>query len=116
MASGDTPAEITQRVQAKRSLQNWIELERRMYADDKQATKGGRGGGELKDGLINDHCILIVVNYLNRALRQGSNTPQGRQLLGKAIVTLLDYTEQAIIYQGSMPKPGVPSGEIIEWT
>ena len=54
-------------------------------------------------------------NYLLRAVRFGLETPQGRQALGKTIVTLTHVLETAIELWGPMPAPGVASGEIQEW-
>lgn len=60
-------------------------------------------------------AIDFILNYVKRAELFGLDTPQGRQALGKAGVTIVNY----LTYLGeaglAMPAPGVPSGEIKEW-
>ncbi len=51
-------------------------------------------------------------NYIKRAVLFGLDTPQGRQALGKAIVTLMHVLETAVEEYGPMPRAGVPSGVI----
>lgn len=51
-------------------------------------------------------------NYIKRAVMFGLDTSQGRQALGKAIVTLTHVLETAVEQYGPMPRPGVPSGVI----
>lgn len=56
-----------------------------------------------------------IERYLDRARMQGVGTVQGRQALGKALVTTHSMLETSCLVNGAMPEPGVPSGEINEW-
>lgn len=51
-------------------------------------------------------------NYIKRAAMFGLDSPQGRQALGKAIVTLVHVLETVVEEYGPMPRPGVPSGVV----
>jgi len=53
-------------------------------------------------------------NYIKRAAMFGLDSPQGRQALGKAIVTLIHVLETAVEEFGPMPVAGMPSGQIVE--
>jgi hypothetical protein len=105
-------------IATKMNVAEWIKLERAEHAEtkygeglpgrvalvDEMRTEGFGGGWE---GFIG--------NYLKRVELFGLDTPQGRQALGKAAVTLIHMLETAVLVHGPMPKPGVPSGEIQEW-
>jgi hypothetical protein len=102
----------------------WVKQERKHYADVKYA-EDQKGRQDLIsdttnfpnfDGPEGTTWITFLTNYLGRAQRFGVNTPQGRQQLGKLIATATHCLETAVMVHGRLPKPGVPSGEIEEWT
>lgn len=98
-------------------IQEWIAQERAEYASKKYAD-GESNREELVDAMRDrewERWTNFAGNYLKRAELFGFDTPQGRQALGKAIVTLLHTLETACDLFGEMPQPGVPSGEIAEW-
>ena len=95
----------------------WVELERRLYADKKYAD-GESNREELVQAMREQDWARwtnFAGNYLKRAELFGFDTLQGRQALGKAIVALLHTLETACDLFGDMPQPGVPSGEIRQW-
>ena len=91
----------------------WIVDERRDYADAKweppAAAKAHRDC-VIGEGPTTWHDW--AGNYIKRAAMFGLETPQGRQALGKAIVTLIHVLATAVEEYGPMPAPGVPSGVI----
>lgn len=93
----------------------WLARERRDYAQGKwtppEAAKAHRDC-VIGEGPTTWHDW--AGNYVKRAAMFGLNTPQGRQALGKAIVTLIHVLETAVEEFGPMRKPGVPSGVIEE--
>lgn len=54
-------------------------------------------------------------NYLGRANVLGLNTPGGRQALAKYVATAVGMLESAVRLYGPLPKPGVPSGEGLDF-
>jgi hypothetical protein len=51
--------------------------------------------------------------YLNRAAVLGIDTDVGRQAVAKAAATAVGYLESVVRVHGSVPEPGVPSGDHI---
>jgi len=101
---------------ARTEVNTWLFREREFYADKKWDPEK-RANGILR--LINDphqeeetYWINFIFNYYKRAQQYGLDTLQGRQALGKALVTMHAMLEASVVAFGSMPKPGVPSGEI----
>jgi len=96
----------------------WLEQESEAYAQGQKYAQGSGNrdmiAGYVRDGM-NDELFGFPLNYLKRASMFGLDTPQGRQALGKAAATLIDYMAHAIEIHGPMPKPGFSSGEIQEW-
>ncbi len=91
----------------------WLADERKMYADLKWAEPGAEVAHRacvVGEGPTTWHDW--AGNYVKRAVMFGLDTPQGRQALGKAIVTLMHVLETAVEEYGPMPRPGVPSGVI----
>lgn len=91
----------------------WLADERRLYANEKWETEDAAAAHRA--------CVVgagpttwhdWAGNYIKRAALFSLSTPQGRQALGKAIVTLIHVLETAVEEYGPMPAPGVPSGEI----
>lgn len=103
---------------AREHLREWLQIERTEYADKKYNYNEG-GQQFLLDALRNeglgDTWMNFILNYLKRAELQGIQTPQGRQQLGKTIVTLMSCLEKSIEIYGPMPKPGINSGVIEVW-
>lgn len=56
-----------------------------------------------------------LLQYLDRALLLGLDTPNGKQALGKFVVTAVAMLESVERVHGPLPAPGHPSGEIEEW-
>ena len=102
-------------IEARAALFAWLTEERRSYADTKYAD-GTETREELKQVMLAegfaDRWMDFAFNYIQRARMFGATTPQGRQAMGKAIVTLMHVLETAIMVHGPMPRPGVPSGVI----
>lgn len=111
-----TDEEITKELYATRNvIRQWIVDERAGHADDKWRVLEAEKVAELvKDPhLDNDgYWLGFVYNYLRRCQLFGMDSPQGRQAMGKLIVTLDALLGSAIVAFGPMPKAGVPSGEI----
>lgn len=91
----------------------WLAQEKREYAEPKwswpDAAKAHR------DCVIGEGPTTWndwAGNYIKRAVMFGLDSLQGRQALGKTIVTLIHVLETAVEEYGPMPAPGVPSGEI----
>ena len=99
----------------EQQVRNWLVGEREQYAKLKwsppTAAKAHRDC-VIGEGPTTWHDW--AGNYIKRAVMFGLDTPQGRQALGKTIVTLIHVLETAVEEYGPMPAPGVPSGEIIE--
>lgn len=101
----------------RKHVRQWIDEERSRYADVKFA-EGAEGRVMLIQAIKDrdwERFTNFAGNYMRRAEIQGLDTPQGRQQMGKAIVTMLHMLETAILVYEPMPKPGVPSGEIHDW-
>lgn len=98
---------------ARFMVDHWLSQERFLYADEKWAEAEAAAAH-----LASVRCEGPTTwhdwagNYLLRAAMFSLDSPQGRQALGKAIVTLTHVLETAIEEYGPMPKPGVPSGVI----
>lgn len=105
------PPKSLRRTLAERHVLDWLRKEQKEYAQVKYPISTL----EEDDGVLTQRCIDFVAAYLIRAQLIGLDTPSGRQTLGKALSTLYGYTQAACYLHGPMPKPGVPSGEIIEW-
>ncbi len=98
------------------ALKQWLLQERSRYADVKYDSDGDNRQ-RLKEAMRDEGYAPtwanFVDNYLKRVEVFGLDTPAGRQAMVKAIVTLMHCLETAIEVHGRMPKPGVPSGEIV---
>jgi hypothetical protein len=103
---------------ARTQVNVWVERERVLYADKKW-------NDSTHDPLIDDlkenphqntdgprQYLDWIDDYINRAKMFGLDSLQGRQALGKAIVTLHHMLESAVVAFGDMPLAGFPSGEI----
>ena len=94
-------------------VNEWLDTEWNEYASVKWAEPGAEKAHHdcvVGEGPTTWHDW--AGNYIKRAAMFGIDTPQGRQALGKAIVTLIHVLETAVEEYGPMPKPGVPSGVI----
>lgn len=106
---------------ARRHVRTWIDHERALYADTKYAEDTiGRerliadtATHPRMNGPDGGTWITFITNYLGRARQFGMDTPQGRQALGKLIVTLMHCLETAVMVHGPMPEAGHPSGEVV---
>lgn len=99
----------------REEVNEWIRIERAGHADVKyDSTLRDEGLVNMQEqGLeMGGYWDDFIKQYLHRASLFGLETPQGRQALGKAIVTAHACLETAIEAFGPMPTPGVPSGEI----
>jgi hypothetical protein len=100
------------------NVAEWVVKERQGHAHAKWHTGEHRqvqidhlhAGREGWDWYTN-----YIEQYLLRAKIQGFDTLQGRQQIGKALMTLTHMLELVVEEFGDMPKPGVPSGQIEEW-
>lgn len=102
----------------------WIDYERRTHADVKYGEGTQQRENLIADVQNNPHMApsvkdidfdLFIGNYMSRVKLHGLDTPQGRQAMGKAIITMLHALETAVLVHGPMPRPGMPSGNITEW-
>lgn len=111
-----------ERVAARYHVRCWIEKERNDYADTKYGEGTPQRQRAIDDTGIHPHLdddsdwYVFITNYLQRVRIFGVDTQQGRQALGKLVVTLLHCLETSVLVYGDMPKPGVSSGEIEPWT
>lgn len=104
---------LTTQDMLRNDLLNWIKAERENYADQKWSGENReRLVKAMEDEGFGDIWRDFILNYLKRAELFGLDTLQGRQAMGKAIVTMLHCLETAIEIYGTMPQPGFPSGEI----
>jgi hypothetical protein len=105
-------------IEVKVKLREWIEYERAVHASTKYS-EGMDGRKMLVEAMKTegwgDTWQNFAGNYLKRVELFGIDTPQGRQAMGKAIVTLMHCLETAMVVHGDLPKPGLTSGEIEEW-
>lgn len=100
---------------AKIQVQDWVAQERRHYADVKWSGKNKVTNLEkMATEGISPYWMGFIGNYLRRAEMFGLDTLQGRQALGKALVTITACLEDAVLIHGKMPVPGVASGHIVE--
>lgn len=108
-------------IRARALLRAWIEVERAFYADE--TIKYGEGT-ETRDALVEemrhngfgDRHVDLCLQYVKRAQVLGAHTPQGKQAMGKAIVSLMHLLETAlVVWNDDMPEPGRPSGDIVDW-
>jgi hypothetical protein len=109
-------ADLSSRAQ----LRIWIARERRGHADEKydhQAHLDRIESLMADDGALCDDgwWMRFIPRYFERARMFKLSTPQGRQAMGKYIVTLCHCLEYAIELYGDMPEPGHTSGEIRPW-
>lgn len=99
---------------ARTDVNVWLYRERALYADKKYDDEKRHEGVRLMatEGLGGEYWDVFLTNYWSRAKLLDVSTPQGRQALGKLIVTFHAALEAAVVAFGPMPEPGVPSGEI----
>lgn len=97
-------------------VRTWITAERALYADvkyDEDQKNHLRLRMFMAEEGLAPTWLDFIGNYLKRAEMFGLDTPQGRQAMGKTIVTMLHCLETAVEIHGPMPEPGYPSGEIV---
>lgn len=95
----------------------WLRDEWAAYADQKWEEHRAVHDARMRASGIDDDgwWYLQVFQYVRRAQLIGINTPQGRQLIGKCIATLVDCLASVIRVHGDLPEPGHPSGEVRLW-
>lgn len=99
--------------QSRGHVRRWVKDERDAYADKKYNDKADIDRHMAEDGFTEDGWYVgFITNYLRRAQLLGADTSQGRQALGKCLVTITEALESSVRVYGSLPKPGVPSGTI----
>lgn len=112
----DLPPEV---IKARAHVLSWLSQERSRYADADKYKEGNPGRDivreSLSDGDFGEEAMNFLLSYIKRAELYGLGTPQGRQALGKAIVTATHFLETVCEYFGSMPEPGHSSGKIEPW-
>lgn len=94
-------------------VRTWIIAERALYADAKWSppeNSAAHNAAVREQGPTK--WSDWAGNYIKRATMFGLDSPQGRQALGKAVVTLIHVLETAVELYGPMPEPGYPSGEV----
>jgi len=107
-------------VQRKHGLE-WIRDEWKLYADAKwkSEVRGSRSRDleHLKQegvDLNESWWVLQMMNYYARANLLGLDTLRGRQAVLKAACVALDLCAIMEEAFGALPKPGVPSGYLVE--
>lgn len=116
-ASTQESAEVSSQNAIQEHVQTWIHAERLIYANHKWLYNEENRKtikAQMADHGIEIEWMNFITNYLKRAELFGVDTLQGRQALGKAAVTILHCLETAVELFGAMPRPGYPSGEIVE--
>lgn len=95
----------------------WLLAEWKGHARTKygEGNPGHDVNGEAIKNLDYERMFNFVLNYLKRVELFGLDTPQGKQALGKAATTLVDYVDRTMEIHGAFPMPGLPSGEIEAW-
>lgn len=103
--------------EARVHVQQWIALERVLYADIKYAEESEARHKlilETQNFGLDGEWMVFIGGYLKRAELQGLDTARGRQALAKAIVTCIHALETAVEYHGPLPKPGVSSSDDLQ--
>lgn len=86
-------------------VQHWLDTER-PYATAKLPD-------DWEDQHLEPTAVRQLVNqYLDRVVVYTLHTPQGRQALLKALMTLQRFAEAAVRNHGELPVAGVASGDI----
>ena len=120
--TADAPVPVVQRDGLVRlHVATWIKTEREQYADRKYEVGGDAWWDRLNDikdnGLSLDSTeMVLLTNYLKRAELLGIDNLAGRQAFGKFVVTATAILERIVTVHGDMPKPGLTTGEVEEWT
>jgi hypothetical protein len=105
-------------VRPKSHVLAWVHLERSQHANTKYADgleARNRLIEAMQEGGFHADWERFIESYLDRVRLVGLDTPQGRQAMGKAIVTMMHCLETAVECFGEMPMPGTPSGTVQEW-
>lgn len=104
------------RQQSRRHVFVWMQRET-VYASNKFKGQRDSHDESLRKEQISDDAWWYrqIHQYIDRARLQGLDTPQGRQQLAKALMTMRGCVESSVRVFGPLPEPGVPSGEIREW-
>lgn len=107
-------------IQAELHVSTWIQEERKQYADKKYLLNEANYKKRLEDmeknGIgENSGEVNFLLTYLKRAELLGIDNLAGRQAFGKFVVTAIATLERICVVCGSLPQPGLPSGEIKEW-
>lgn len=96
-------------------IQRWV-AEERAYAHRKFDGQRGGHDEEMRRGLDEEGFWLRqIFQYVDRAKMFGLDTFMGRQAMMKCYMTLGGFLESMVRVHGSLPLPGVTSGEIQEW-
>lgn len=105
----------------------WMTLERELYVNkdkfdpDKTVVsidQWAENEAEIVNGGIAEDSWWWrqITQYVQRARLFGLDTPQGRQALAKATMTMRGCVEASVRVYGPLPEPGHSSGTIImEW-
>ena len=98
-------------------IQRWV-AEETLYATAKfQGQRGGHDAEMRKDGIDDvGWWLRQIFQYVDRARIFGLDTFMGRQAMMKCYMTLGGFIESMVRVHGSLPTPGVTSGEIREWS
>lgn len=101
----------------RRHVAAWIAAERAEHADPKWRASVNRDVAltHMREDPAGHWYLDYVRQYMHRASLVGLSSLSGRQLLGKACVTLLHALETSVECYGPMPEPGKPSGDVQPW-
>lgn len=106
------------KAESKQHLNAWVREETKYAGRKFGHTSRGEHDEAMREEQIGPDSWWYrqIHQYIDRARLFGLDTPQGRQALAKAMMTMHGAVESSIRVFGPMPQPGVPSGEIQEWS
>lgn len=102
---------------ARRHWLQWYAIELETYVDKKFDDARNGHDADIAHNQLDEESFWVhqIFQYLDRLRLFRLDTLQGRQALAKMVMTSQGCLESAIRVFGSLPAPGVSSGEISEW-
>lgn len=105
------------KAESRQHLDAWVREEKRYATQKFGTTSRTEHDAEMEAEQVGKDSWWYrqIHQYIDRARLFGVDTPQGRQALAKAMMTMHGAVESSVRVFGPLPAPGVTSGEISEW-